>query len=321
MLTWLIAFALVAWILSQLPLSGFRDTLATVQIQNWFLWTGLNVLILGLLTGRWLVITRAMALPISFPQIFAVRQAGQLISFVTPGPQFGGEPLQVYWLWKRYAVAGPAAVMAVGLDRFFEFWVNFGVLLIAVLALLASATAVEVQWLTIAASLAGLMLAMAVAAWVLLQQPASIRGFVRRLTAPWQQHPRLLKLGPHWSELSDLLQGIVARHRAALSRALLVSILAWVGMLAEFWFLLYLADAPRDLASFVFLFTVVRLAFLLPLPGGIGSLEAALFWAFQSMEINLAIAAGLIALMRLRDVLALLSGAMMLPALNSSSQN
>ena len=320
-LTWLLAFALAAWILSQLPLSGFRDTLVTIQVQNWFLWIGLNVLILGLLAGRLFVITKAMELPISFPQIFAVRQAGQLISFVTPGPQFGGEPLQVYWLWKRYAVAGPAAVMAVGLDRFFEFWVNFGVLLIAVLALLASATAVEVQWLTIAASLAGLMLAMAVAAWVLLQQPASIRGFVRRLTAPWQQHPRLLKLGPHWSELSDLLQGIVARHRAALSRALLVSILAWVGMLAEFWFLLYLADAPRDLASFVFLFTVVRLAFLLPLPGGIGSLEAALFWAFQSMEINLAIAAGLIALMRLRDVLALLSGAMVLPALNSSSQN
>ena len=67
--------------------------------------------------------------------------------------------------------------------------------------------------------------------------------------------------------------------------------------------------------------TVVRLAFLLPLPGGIGSLEAALFWAYQSMEISLAIAAGLIVLMRLRDVLVLLSGAMVLPALNSSRPN
>jgi len=66
---------------------------------------------------------------------------------------------------------------------------------------------------------------------------------------------------------------------------------------------------------------VVRLAFLLPLPGGIGSLEAALFWAYQSMEISLAIAAGLIVLMRLRDVLVLLSGAMVLPALNSSRPN
>jgi uncharacterized membrane protein YbhN (UPF0104 family) len=128
-------------------------------------------------------------------------------------------------------------------------------------------------------------------------------------------------MGAHWSELSDLLQDIVARHRMALSLALLVSILAWVGMLAEFWFLLYLVDSPRDLASFVFLFTVVRLAFLLPLPGGIGSLEAALFWAYQSMESSLAIAAGLILLMRLRDMLVLLSGAMALPTLNSRGQN
>jgi uncharacterized membrane protein YbhN (UPF0104 family) len=75
------------------------------------------------------------------------------------------------------------------------------------------------------------------------------------------------------------------------------------------------------LASFVFLFTVVRLAFLLPLPGGIGSLEAALFWAYQSMESSLAIAAGLILLMRLRDMLVLLSGAMALPTLNSRGQN
>ena len=161
------------------------------------------------------------------------------------------------------------------------------------------------------------MLLMAFSIWVLLRQPARIRGFVRLLTSPWQQHPRLLRLGAHWSELSDLLQTIVALHRPALGIAFVVSVLAWLAMLAEFWFLLYLVEAPRDLASFVFLFTVVRLAFLLPLPGGIGSLEAALFWAFQYLGFALELAAGLIVLMRLRDVLVLLSGALVLPVLNS----
>ena len=212
----------------------------------------------------------------------------------------------------------PSAVLAVGLDRFFEFWVNFAVLLLAVLALLATATASDIQWLTVATILAGLMLLMAVSVWVLLRQPARIRGFVRRLTSPWQQHPRLLRLGAHWSELSDQLQAMVTHHRPALAVALAISVLAWLGMLGEFWFLLYLVEAPRDLASFVFLFTVVRLAFLLPLPGGIGSLEAALFWAFQYLGLSLEMAAGLIVLMRLRDVLVLLSGALVLPVLNSS---
>ena len=79
-----------------------------------------------------------LGLGISLLQILGVRQAGALISFVTPGPQFGGEPLQVLWLWRRYRVPGPTALLAVGLDRFFELFVNFSVLLVAVLLLLGS---------------------------------------------------------------------------------------------------------------------------------------------------------------------------------------
>lgn len=316
-LTWLCALGLAAWILSKLPLSGFQQAIAGVQPVEWIAWIILNLLILGLLAGRWLVITRAMGLPIRFLQILGIRQAGHLVSFVTPGPQFGGEPLQVYWLWRRYAIPGPAAFLAVGLDRFYEFWVNFGVLLIAVLALIASATADSVEWLTIAAVLLGLMLLMALSGWLVVRQPARLRDLVRRLSGSWQLSPRLSKLDTHWSAMSDLLQQLVSGHRTALGRSLALSLLAWLGMLLEFWFLLYLVQAPRDLASFVFLFTVVRLAFLLPLPGGIGSVEAAVFWAFQSMNTPLATAAGLIVLLRLRDIVVLASGAMVLPALNT----
>ena len=100
----------------------------------------------------------------------------------------------------------------------------------------------------------------------------------------------------------------------------MLSLLAWVGMIGEFWFLLYLVEAPRDLTSFVLLFTAVRLAFLLPLPGGIGSVEAALFWGFQSLGAPLETAAALILLMRLRDAVILLSGAFILPVLQSEAR-
>ena len=89
-------------------------------------------------------------------------------------------------------------------------------------------------------------------------------------------------------------------------------------MIAEFWLLLSFVDVPLDLATFIFLFTVVRLAFLLPLPGGVGSVEAGLFWAFQALALPLSAAAGLILLMRLRDVVLLAAGAMTLPGLVKS---
>jgi glycosyltransferase 2 family protein len=66
---------------------------------------------------------------------------------------------------------------------------------------------------------------------------------------------------------------------------------------------------------------VVRLAFLLPLPGGIGSVEAGLFWAFQALALPLPAAAALIVLMRLRDVIILLTGAALLPGLQSTNNH
>ena len=90
-------------------------------------------------------------------------------------------------------------------------------------------------------------------------------------------------------------------------------------MIVEFWLLLTFIDVPLHSTTFIFLFTVVRLAFLLPLPGGLGSVEAGLFWAFQVLALPLAAAAGLILMMRLRDLVILLTGALVLPSLQSAS--
>ena len=317
-LTWPVALGLAAWIMAQLPLSALQQSLANLDLSQWLLWIVLNLAVIILLTGRWLVLTRAMALATGFLHLLRVRQAGQLISFVTPGPQFGGEPLQVYWLWHRYSVPGHAAFLAVGLDRCYELWVNFAVLLIAVLVLLTSTSVDFVDWRLVAAALLGVMLAMTASGWVLLRQPVRIDAFIKRLTGRWRQHSRLREGQIHWLRMHGLLQHVVAGQRPALAISLALSLLAWAGMMAEFRLLLLFVDVPSDPTTFVFLFTVVRLAFLLPLPGGIGSVEAALFWAFQALALPLPAAAALIILMRLRDVVILLAGAMVLPGLHTA---
>jgi hypothetical protein len=67
-------------------------------------------------------------------------------------------------------------------------------------------------------------------------------------------------------------------------------------------------ELPLDFSDFLVILIAMRLAFLLPLPGGIGTLEAALFWAFQYLSLPVAAVMGLIALMRLRDAIILLAG-------------
>lgn len=320
-LTWTLALGLAVWILGQLPLADAQRQLADLSPAQWSAWLLLNCLIIILLSWRWLVLVRAAKLDISLLQLVRIRQAGQLVSFVTPGPQFGGEPFQVYWLWRKFALPAYGALLAVGLDRFYEFWVNFAILLLAVMMLLASSSVDFVDWQAVAAALFGLLLLMAGFVWFLIAYPELVRRLISRLSDRWRAHASIGEAEAHWSQFNDLLRRIVSRRRPELAIALFLSLLAWAGMILEFWLLLYFVDVPMTPTNFIFVFTVVRLAFLMPLPGGIGSVEAALFWAFQALALPLPAAAALILLMRLRDVLILGSGALLIPGLQSPSAN
>lgn len=319
-IAWIVALGLAAWILSQLPLEAALQSVARLGLEQWLLWICVNLLVIALLVARWLALTRAMGLAVSFAQLLRVRQAGQLISFVTPGPQFGGEPLQVYWLWKRYKLPGHSAFLSVGMDRFFELWINFAVLLLAVFTLAITVSTDLVDWSAIVLILLGLLLLLAFVVWFIIRQPERMRSGIERLTRPWKNHPRLGRLQTHWSRMHESLQAVIKEKRPALGQALVLSLLGWVAMISEFWLLLRLVDVDFDLSSFFFLLAVTRLAFLLPLPGGIGSLEAGIFWAFSVLALPLAAAAGLIALMRFRDFVVLLAGALMLPGLSATAK-
>jgi len=60
--------------------------------------------------------------PLPFLIYLAVNVA---LAILTPGPQFGGEPAQVYLLVRRSRLAAPQAVASVALDRLLELTLNF----------------------------------------------------------------------------------------------------------------------------------------------------------------------------------------------------
>lgn len=316
-ITWLAALLLAASVLQQLPISALAETISTLSVTQWLVWGALNLLIIFVLVARWQVLTRALGWAVGFVPLLLIRQAGQLVSFITPGPQFGGEPLQIYWLWKNYRLAGHAALLTVGLDRFFELWINFAVLLFAVLLLLAI-TAIDTHtWQLVALILTVLILSLSILGWVLITHPHIISSGLQRLARRWQHHALLGTLDTQWGLISSNLLAMTTQHKPALLLAFMLSLLGWAGMLAEIWLLLTFFDPAPDFAGFIVLFVAIRIAFLLPLPGGIGTLEAAVLWACQGLGLPGTAALGLIVLMRLRDAVILSGGLLALLHLNA----
>ncbi len=333
LLLWLIAIALAAWTLAQLPLADITHSISSLSALQWIFWLGLNALIIVVLGLRWQLLTQALAAPVNLLKLLLIRQAGQAVSFITPGPQFGGEPLQIYWLYK-YGLPLRTALLSLGLDRFFELWVNFSVLLLAVLLLLAGvgdtlqydtlqydiikSNAIG-DWQTALLPLLIFLGLMFLLAWVLVKQPQWINNRLERIAARWQHNHRLNNINQHWQSLGDDLRTALRTQKIRFSLALLLSLLGWVGLLGELYLILHLVGIEADVHSFLIILVAMRMALLLPMPGGVGTLEASVLWSFHTLGLPASAALGLIALMRVRDAIVLLVGLACLRASNTTN--
>lgn len=326
LLLWPLALALVIWTLSQMPLTGLADTLRSLNWQQWLMWALVNVLVIAVSTERWRRLSHMLGESPDFFHMLLIRQAGQTVSFITPAPHFGGEPFQIYWLYKRLGMSIHRAVLSLALDRFYELWINFLMLLSGVsLVLLIPQTATPANgqgsdWQNILLLLLAMLAFLSVLAWLLVKQPMLISSRLEKVGARWLSSPRLVALGGHWQMMGTELRAVVSTQKPALLNALFLSLLGWALMIFEVWLVLAFFDITLGAVSLALILVAMRLALLLPLPGGIGTLESAIFWSFQSLSLPADAALGLIALMRLRDVLVLFTGLLCLRALRSPSQ-
>lgn len=310
---WIAALALVVWTLLQMPLASIAETIAKLTISQWLLFLLLNSIVLLLLTQRWRKLINMQQQQVSLLEVFLIRQAGQCISFITPGPQFGGEPFQLYWLWKRCSLSLHKSFLALALDRFMELWINFAVLLAAALYLFSSitntagATSIHIA-LVLMLPLAGLSTLL----WVLLRRPGWLSALLRRIVSRWSESPRLSRVSAigagHWQSLQQEWRQTVQQCRPALAQAFGLTLLGWTAVLAELWLLLSFVGVQPGMSDFVMILLTIRMAMLLPLPAGIGTIEAGILWTFQNLGLDPGSAMGLIALMRLRDMAILLLG-------------
>ncbi len=307
-LTWLISLMLVLWIGKSLPLATILDSVSGLSLWQWGLWSVLNLAIILVYVQRWRCLSIAGGLNISFSHLFLLRQAGQLISLITPGPQFGGEPFQVYWLWKKFSASGSLAILSVALDRFFELWINFAVLLLGLVILMLTPALGLTDWPALAMALALMILVLSWSGWFLMSHQEKVSGWIKKLARRWQHHPQLARIDSHWDDLGAGLRRLIRAEKPFLSLALSLSLLGWAGMIFEIWLLLRFFAIEPGFTGLILLVVAMRLAFLLPLPGGVGTLEAAMFWAFTGLGLPLTGAAAVIAMMRLRDVVVLLVG-------------
>jgi len=284
---------------------------------QWLLFAVLNLFILAAMCWRWSFILKRMGHPVGFAALVRFRMGANFLSYITPGPQFGGEPFQAYCVVTRHQVPAEAASASVAVDRLLELMGTLLFLSLGGIVVLPSLVENRAAMLTIVAVMAGVVLVIGVLLHALATGGAPLSRLSERAAQwiGWQKGvPNLvaaLQAGERQAAgiLTDRLYGWYA----------FGGLLQWSGFLVELWMIYAFLGTALGLYALVTVAVAARLAFLLPLPGGLGALEAGQMLALTSLGGDPAAAAAACGIMRVRDLVMVSIGAgAALPVLPSS---
>jgi uncharacterized protein (TIRG00374 family) len=301
-LLWLAIPLLLVWGLRQIPLGDIWVALSRLGPGSILALLLFNSVIFLLFSSRWWLILRAQGHRLPYLALVKYRLAAFAISYFSPGTQFGGEPLQVYMVHHRHAVPGLVSVAAVTLDKLFEMLANLTFLLVGLLVVLDQNLLASHGWPVSLLAIGGLLalpLGYLPALWL---GRFPLTGMVLRLPARLAGSAWLRKLSPAIVSTERQMATLLQRHPLLILWALLLSGLNWLLILAEYWLTLRFLGQPLTLLQTISVLTAARLAFLLPLPGGLGALEASQVLVMQALGLDPALGISASLLIRARDL-------------------
>jgi uncharacterized protein (TIRG00374 family) len=256
----------------------------------------INVMVVTIFAGRWWMVLKAQGWDILYLRVVGYRLAGFAVSYFTPGPHFGGEPLQVYLLRKRHSIPTSIAAASVVAERAIELLANFTFLSIGVGITLSmnliSGQLARLAW--------GVTLALAIIPAVYLAAARRGRKPVSAVLSLVPDRWPSVRASVH--EAEDSISELSSERLAGLLGALGFSILSWLVLIFEFWVALQFLGLDLNLLQTVAVATAARLAILLPFPGGLGALEASQVLMISSLGYSLAEGAAMGLLIRARDL-------------------
>jgi uncharacterized protein (TIRG00374 family) len=289
--------ALLFFALHNAPIPEIWKTLSKIRVWQLLTLLGINITIYFLITLRWWWIVRAENKRISYFPLLAVRLAVFGISYFTLGPQVGGEPLQVLYLQRKYDMTYTRATSTVVLDKLIEFLANSVLLSVGLTAVLQAGIVFTNESLAFF-SLGGLVFLLLwppIHILLLYRGKYPVSAVLRRIS-----NNRAVRF---IAASERMVATFCRRHLSSLISSILFSLLAAIGMVFEFFCITSFLGIHLSFWQTTAAWTAGWLSFLLPLPGGLGALEASQVFVLGAYGISAASAIGVTLLIRARDLL------------------
>jgi hypothetical protein len=301
-LFWLVLPVGYWWLRRGISLDDWRMLIQSIHPTRLALLVAFNVCAVVFFGARWWLVLRAFNRRISYLALLRYRMAAFAVSYFTPGMQFGGEPLQVYGLEKEQLLPRAIGLASVAVDKLFELLTNFTFLAVGAVFLIQEGLNGRISPALVAA------LAVSLLSLPLVYLAAARSGhhpfsaLLRRLPAWLRRRDRLIQVEAVALDAERQIAGLLRDNPASLISIIGACVWIWLLSFSEYWLALKVLGGDLTLRQTVIAMTTARLAFLTPLPGGLGALEAGQVLAMQALGFNPALGIAISLWIRIRDL-------------------
>ncbi len=300
-----LGIALFVGVVLQTGIDEIWRNLRQFSLLHFGVFVVLSFINFGLYTLRWHLILKAITHdPISFWSLFMHRMSGFALSYLTPSAQTGGEPLRILLLTHDKVPSKKAASSAV-IDKGLEFAALFLFIGLGIfIALLDGSLPPEMNaigWI--------LLVFMSVAIfWFYFSSMknigffSSILRFLRlnRFRRVQTFHDRIL-------EVEEEMASFYKKHLAIFWLLIPISLVTTSFLLLEHYLVARFMGVHMTFLQTFLVSTIPYVAYMIPIPGGLGLLEGghAAIFAALGISINAFV---LVFIIRIRDLIFVFAG-------------
>lgn len=279
---------------------------------SWWAITGfilVSFLISVSLTKRWEVINKTVGIKIPFWQLYLYRLAGYCISYVTPGPRVGGEPV-VAGLLKKRGINYMQSLSAMVVDKTLDGSVSAVVFIIGTIA--------AISWFALPQNITLVLIISAVffAALIAYFYYRMLKGkdFIALLIR-FLRLDKIKKIKKYEQKIVSFEKLIIRfykKEKKAFIIATLLCVVNIVLMFFEYTFVLAILGEKTSAIGIFFIVAFIGAALLFPIPAAIGSLEAGQVSAAAINSMKSSIGFSLSLIIRVRDIIWVIIGFLIL---------
>lgn len=301
----LLGIALFTGVVLQTGLGEIWMNLREFSLLHFFIFLGLSFLNFGLYTLRWHLIVKALHdKTVSFGKLFLHRMSGFALSYLTPSAQTGGEPLRILLLHEE-GVSTRTATSSVVIDKGLELGSLFLFIALGiVIALFDGSLPVELHAVMLIA-LVGMFAFMFWFIFATVKNIGFFSSFLRffRLT----KLKKIKSFEERILEVEEEVATFYKHHVGTFWILVPISLIITSFLLLEHYLVARFMGVNMTFLQTFLVSTIPYVAFIIPIPGGLGILEGghAAIFAALGISINAVV---LVLIIRVRDLCFVLVG-------------